>query len=363
MIESAHKMQRKYPRHAAPKWMYVAWESAGHRTVSRAETLGMGGLFFHTPKPLATGSFIKLLFDLKSGEIRARAIVRDSRPDQGMGVQFVQMETSDRERLNQFLAQYARMESAAAAARRSRPAPAAETFKSGSKKAPSATTEALLWVRELDEKLKLSREGTHYQLLGVPSESPAAQIKQSFYAVARKFHPDHHMAKSGCIEPLKELMGAVTLAYKTLSDQKKRAAYDAQLAASSIYNLRRIQTAPQKSVDDCFLHATQCLRAENFVGSIVWLRKCVELAPDDSKYHALLARSLATIPQYRDEAIEHYKRATEIDPWNVRVLIQFAELYEDLQLPLNARALYSKVLKIDPLNAKARLHITASARK
>jgi curved DNA-binding protein CbpA len=361
MIETAPNKQRKYPRHAAPKWMFVAWESAGHRTVSRAETLGMGGLFFHTPKPLAAGSFIKLLFDLKSGEIRARAIVRDSRPEKGMGVQFVQMETSDRERLNQFLAQYPRMQAAAAAAARNRPSP--ETSKSASKKVPSATTETLLWVRELDEKLKLSREGTHYQLLGVASESTSAQIKQSFYAIARKFHPDHHMAKSGCIEPLKELMAAVTLAYKTLSDQKKRAAYDARLAASSIYNLRRNQTSLQKQLEDSFLSATQCLRAGNFVGSIMWLRKCVEMAPDDAKYHALLARSLATIPQYRDEAVKHYKRATELDPWNVRVLTQFAELYEELQLPLNASSLYSKILKVDPLNAKARQHTNDNANR
>lgn len=42
-----------------------------------------------------------------TGEFRARAIVRDSRPGKGMGVQFVQMQPSDRARLNQFLSQYA----------------------------------------------------------------------------------------------------------------------------------------------------------------------------------------------------------------------------------------------------------------
>jgi tetratricopeptide (TPR) repeat protein len=363
MIETAPNKQRKYPRHAAPKWMVVAWESAGQRTISRAETLGMGGLFFETATPLATGSFIKLLFDLKTGEIRARAVVRDSRPEKGMGVQFVQMETSDRQRLDQFLAQYAKAQAAPSAKSTARTRPAPEASKRNSQKLSTETTEALLWVRELDDKLKLSREGTHYQLLGVSSESTAAQIKQSFYAIARKFHPDHHMAKSGCIEPLKRLMGAVTAAYKTLSNQNKRAAYDAQLANSRFYELRRTHTAAQKNIDDWFLNATQCLRAGNFVGSIMWLRNCVELAPEDAKYHALLARSLATIPQYRNEAIEQYKRTLELDPWNVRVLLQFAELYEALQLPLNARALYSKVLKIDPLNAKARLHTADDAKK
>jgi curved DNA-binding protein CbpA len=362
MIEATPKTQRKYPRHAAPKWMFVAWEAAGHRSVSRAETVGMGGLFFHTSHPLAKGSVIKLLFDLKTGEVRARAVVRDSRPEKGMGVQFVQMETSDRLRLDQFLAQHAKVQVPAAAKAPDRTRPAAEAPKKSHKSASTETTEALLWVRELDEKLKVAREGTHYHLLGVRSESSTAQIKQSFYAIARKFHPDHHMAKSGCIEPLKELMGAVTLAYKTLSDNRKRAVYDAQLAHSDVYNLRRFKSDSQKNVEDFILNATQCLRAENFVGSIVWLRKCVELAPDDAKYRALLARSLRTIPQYRSQAVEQYERAIELDPWNAPVLLQLAELFDELQLPLQADPLYSKILKLDPLNAKARQRVSTTAK-
>jgi tetratricopeptide (TPR) repeat protein len=158
------------------------------------------------------------------------------------------------------------------------------------------------------------------------------------------------------------LMGAVTLAYKTLSDNRKRAVYDAQLAHSDVYNLRRFKSASQKNVEDFILNATQCLRAENFVGSIVWLRKCVELAPDDAKYRALLARSLRTIPQYRSQAVEQYERAIELDPWNAPVLLQLAELFDELQLPLQADPLYSKILKLDPLNAKARQRVSTTAK-
>jgi hypothetical protein len=65
--------------------MFVGWEATGYRAVSHAETVGMGGLFLHTPSPLAEGSFIRLVFDLKTGEVRARAIVRYSSPGNGMG--------------------------------------------------------------------------------------------------------------------------------------------------------------------------------------------------------------------------------------------------------------------------------------
>lgn len=106
-MNTTFKAQRKYPRHKAPKGMFVGWRSAGHRMVSRAEVIGMGGLFLHTKIPLELGTYIELLFDLQAGEFRARAIVRNLSPGKGMGVQFVQMEPTARARLNQFLAQYA----------------------------------------------------------------------------------------------------------------------------------------------------------------------------------------------------------------------------------------------------------------
>jgi hypothetical protein len=108
MVETTSKEQRKHSRYKAPKGMLVIWQAVGHRAVSHVENLGMGGLFLHTPNPPAQGSSIGLIFELKTGKIRARAVVRNSKPGEGMGVQIIQMEPTDRFRLNQFLSQHAR---------------------------------------------------------------------------------------------------------------------------------------------------------------------------------------------------------------------------------------------------------------
>jgi hypothetical protein len=105
-METTVQKRRKYPRHRPPKGIRVAWKSGGRPAVSRADVVGMGGLFLHTSNPLALGSVIELLFELKTGDIRARASVRDSVPGRGMGLEFVQMQPDDRSRLNQFLSQY-----------------------------------------------------------------------------------------------------------------------------------------------------------------------------------------------------------------------------------------------------------------
>ena len=79
----------------------------------------------------------------------------------------------------------------------------------------------------------------------------------------------------------------------------------------------------------------------------------VELAPDVAKYHAILARSLAAVPPYRPDAVRHFERAIELDPWNTSTYFQFAELYELMQLPWRAVMLYQKILQIDPEHTKA----------
>jgi hypothetical protein len=113
-MEATVQKRRQYPRHKAPKGMRVGWRASARRGVSQAEVVGLGGIFLQTPNPLPAGTMMELLFDLKTGEVRARAIVRTSTPGKGMGVQFVQMQPVDRGRLNQFLLQYSAPEDGSA---------------------------------------------------------------------------------------------------------------------------------------------------------------------------------------------------------------------------------------------------------
>jgi hypothetical protein len=96
-------IQRKYPRIRAPKGMLVGWKSIGQTSTSWAGIMGLGGLYLHAANPPRAGSTIELMFDLPTGEVRGRAIVRNVSPGKGMGVQFVQMRPEDRAKLDRFL--------------------------------------------------------------------------------------------------------------------------------------------------------------------------------------------------------------------------------------------------------------------
>src|ERR1700686_5280789 len=92
---------RRYARVGLPKGMLVAWEHSGFRKVSRVSVLALGGLFISTPEPPPSGDTIKLIFEVPGGEVRARALVRDSQPGNGMGIEFTAMRQEARARLNQ----------------------------------------------------------------------------------------------------------------------------------------------------------------------------------------------------------------------------------------------------------------------
>jgi hypothetical protein len=103
VAQDSHAVKRRFARIALPKGMLVAWQHSGGRFVSRVATLGLGGLFIATSDPAAVGTVVKIVFDVPSGEVRARAIVKHVKTGQGMAVAFIDMDYPDRARLDQLL--------------------------------------------------------------------------------------------------------------------------------------------------------------------------------------------------------------------------------------------------------------------
>ncbi len=209
--------------------------------------------------------------------------------------------------------------------------------------------------KEIKKRLEMAETATYYQILEITPAAEPGEMKKSFHRLARKFHPDRHMGRTEWIGSLQTIMDSLSLSYKTLTDAKSRGSYDKRLTETGAYTMGRTggKTERQVTAEECLEKAKECLRAKNFAGSITWLRKCVEIAPDNSKHRAMLARSLGAVPQYRKEAIEHFEAAIKHDPWNVSAYFQFGELYESMQLPWRAKPLYLKILDIDPGHSKA----------
>lgn len=63
-------------------------------------------------------------------------------------------------------------------------------------------------------------DGGHYATLGVQPDATAAEIRDAYRALARRYHPDREPSAA-------EKMAAINEAYRVLREPSRRAAYDA----------------------------------------------------------------------------------------------------------------------------------------
>jgi tetratricopeptide (TPR) repeat protein len=175
-------------------------------------------------------------------------------------------------------------------------------------------------------------------------------VKRQFYRLASRFHPDHHMAHPEWTPRLLVLMDALTTAYKTLSDDESKKQYDSRL----IRQLRQESSEPQGSALACLERSRECLAVKNYIGSILWLRRAIEVEPHSSPYRTMLGHSLAAVPEYRHEAVEQFQKAIELDPSHIPAHFHYAQMLELMKLPWRARSHYVRVLELDVNHREAR---------
>jgi PilZ domain len=102
MPDKPSKADRRYTRIATPKGVWVAWQDGARQEVSRVQDLNIGGLFIATQTPCALGTFMTVLLSVPEGEIRARAVVRNT-SEKGMGVEFIELREQDTARLQRLI--------------------------------------------------------------------------------------------------------------------------------------------------------------------------------------------------------------------------------------------------------------------
>jgi cytochrome c-type biogenesis protein CcmH/NrfG len=89
-------------------------------------------------------------------------------------------------------------------------------------------------------------------------------------------------------------------------------------------------------------------------GIISLMYEVVQLEPDNAKYEAMLAQSLASHPVMKSKAERHFRRALSMDPQNAEIHYLLGRYYQSFDMKSRALAEFKIALRIDPALASAR---------
>jgi len=231
---------------------------------------------------------------------------------------------------------------------------------------------------ELEEFLRrLGRAVNYYEVMELPTTASGDEIKNAYYALARRYHPDRFHLKAGT--PLhgkiSSAFARITQAYETLTDANTRTTYDQAMERARQFSKTTAKPAgsePAKRTVDS--EATETTPAEAESGraeysfregvgaldqgrvndAITYLAAAARLAPHDARYRAHYGRALAAGAATRRLAENEIQAAVKLEPGNAEFRTMLAELYFDLKFHRRAQTEVDRALALDPNNAPAR---------
>lgn len=222
---------------------------------------------------------------------------------------------------------------------------------------------------------RVGRATNYYEIIDLPPTAEADEIKEAYYALARRYHPDRFHLRSGTPmhSKISSAFAQVTQAYETLTDPKARAIYDgAQERAREFSNtaagkdnlvpgveelefdMEVSETEPGQAEYN-FREGLGALKQGRISAATTHLAAAARVAPNEARYRAYYGRALASNERTRRLAESEIQAAVRIEPSNSTYRTMLAELYFDLKFQKRAQAELDRALVLDPNNASAQV--------
>lgn len=213
--------------------------------------------------------------------------------------------------------------------------------------------DAPLTREECVARLQVAETADHYGVLGVERHAAASRIRDAYYALARRYHPDRF--RSGELQDLlrrfEEFFTRVTEAYNTLSDAERRREYDESVLAGGEAGPK--QTEPAYVARQNFVRARALVQMRKWNDAVTFLENAVQLDGNQPEYSLELGLLLVRNPRRRSDAERHLLRAAELAPMNVAPYLALAQMYARAGRNGPAARALREILRWEPDHAEA----------
>jgi len=206
---------------------------------------------------------------------------------------------------------------------------------------------------------------THFEVLGIPRASSEAQVKEAYFGLAKRFHPDVHHDPS--LGDLRDRLDAVFIrlgeAYETLRNPRTRASYEQRLGSSSPRPASGSAPAgpapPPTPIDPgAVLRAAELqvqlaekhFEQEKYWDAIQALEPAVPVVTGKvrQKARVLLARAYLKNPKWVKRAEETLLAVIQDDDKNVDGHFLLGKIYKQQGLKTRSHTMLRRALELNP---------------
>ena len=201
-------------------------------------------------------------------------------------------------------------------------------------------------------RLTIATGQDHYGVLGVDRTARADVIRDAYYGLARRFHPDRFRSGplADLLERFEEFFASVTDAYNTLTDPAARQEYDTLMSAPA---------QEDKTTDTGYLARQNFLKGRalaamrKFNEAVTFLENAIQLDPAQAEYHLELGLLLARNPRRREDAERHLLQTIELAPTLVRAYVALGNMYLKAGRAGRAARMAKEALRWEPAHLEA----------
>jgi tetratricopeptide (TPR) repeat protein len=219
--------------------------------------------------------------------------------------------------------------------------------------------------REIDEAWDDRKTRTHFEVLGLARSATDADVKEAYFNLAKRFHPDvHHGASLGDLQDkLEAVFIRLGEAYGVLRDTDKRRDYEGWLGRPKPQTSEDGEPgsaepdpeAEARQAEAAVVHAGALLKEEKYWDAIQKLEPLMERLTGTNRLRAqlILARCYLQNPKWVKTAKETLETAVRENPKSPVAYSLLAGLYKQLGLKTRAASTYRKVLELKPEDKEA----------
>jgi curved DNA-binding protein CbpA len=228
---------------------------------------------------------------------------------------------------------------------------------------PPAHTAAQIRRTEILEAYEGLGTRTHYEILDIPRDASDAQVKEAYFRMAKRFHPDAH--HDPALHDLRDKLEAVFIrlgeAYEVLRNAPLRASYERQLSAPASGPAAAQPAAGDpyslvRQAEEAIRRAAVSVAEERYWEAIQLLETSIMRVEGPVKQagRVLLARAYSKNPNWVKQAEQLLQQVIQEDPDNVDATLQLAGIYRAGGLRSRAAGMLRKALELNPGHEQAR---------